>query len=50
MGMLIHRRKATEVKKSKTTKLADVTPVEKKAKKSEEDTEKLEEGTEKSEE
>ena len=32
MGMLIHRRKATEVKKGKTTKLADVTPVaEKKA-------------------
>lgn len=43
MGMLIHRRKATEVKKGKTTKLADVTPVEKKAKKPEEGTEKSEE-------
>lgn len=33
MGMLIHRRKATEVKKGKTTTLDDVTPVEKKSKK-----------------
>lgn len=32
MGMLLRRRKATEVKPEKTTKLADVTPVvEKKA-------------------
>lgn len=29
MGMLIHRRGATEVKKGKTTTLDDVTPVEK---------------------
>ena len=33
MGMLLHRRKATEVKKDKTTRLDDVTPVEKKSKK-----------------
>ena len=31
MGMLLHRRNATAVKKDKTTKVADVTPVEKKA-------------------
>lgn len=38
MGMLIHRRKATEVKNGKTTKLDDVTPVaEKKATKKADD-------------
>lgn len=35
MGMLIHRHNETG-NKSKTTKLADITPVEKKSKKSEE--------------
>lgn len=31
MGMLLHRRNATAVKEGKATKVADVTPVEKKA-------------------
>ncbi len=31
MGMLLRRRNATAVKEGKTTKGADVTPVEKKA-------------------
>lgn len=37
MGMLLRRRNATAVKAGKTTKVADVTPVEKKATKKADD-------------
>lgn len=37
MGMLLHRRNATAVKVGKTTKVADVTLVEKKATKKADD-------------